>query len=113
MGLNFYFLVGQYTTYGGWAASYAVLKGFSAKEHVAVYTSLFWTSITLFRFVFAFIGGSASSKVYSLTILAILQAFLSLFLINTVNAEKGMLVSSLVFGLTNSVLFPLLLVIPK
>lgn len=31
MGINFYFLVGQYTTYGGWAASYAVLQGFSSK----------------------------------------------------------------------------------
>lgn len=58
-------------------------------------------------------GGKASSKVYLLTTIAMLQSLFSLFLINKVDANIGMIITSLVFGLSNSVLFPLLLVIPK
>ena len=112
VALIFFFVVGQECTYGGWVSSYSVLQGFSSKEHATLYSSVYWISITFFRFCLAFVHGRASTKINVLFAIAILQSFLSLFIIYRVDPETGLIVSSIVFGLSNSVLFPLVLMSP-
>ena len=112
VAMIFFFVVGQECTYGGWVSSYSVLQGFSSKQHATLYSSVYWISITFFRFCLAFVHGKASKKINVLFMVAILQTFLSLFIIYRVDAEVGLIVSSIIFGLSNSVMFPLLLMIP-
>ena len=96
----------------GWISSYAVLEGFSTKEHATMYSSLYWVSITFFRFAFAFVPGKPSLKIYILLGAATFQTFLSTILIYHVSPEIGLIATAIIFGLSNSVLFPLLLIVP-
>jgi fucose permease len=110
---GFLFAVGQETSYGGWISSYTVLYGFSTKEHATFYSSLYWISITFFRFALAVVPGPPSAKVRNLAIIGILTTFLSVILIFHVHVEFGLIFTSILYGLTDSVLFPLLLTVPE
>lgn len=101
--------MGQETTFGSWIPSYAVLRGFSSKEHATFYSSMYWISITFFRFAFVLIPGKVVSKIYALTFIGVTTAIISPFLIYHVNSEVGLIGGAIFFGLSNSALFPLLL----
>lgn len=106
---SFYFIVGQEATFGSWVPSYAVLRGFSSKEHATFYSSMYWISITFFRFAFVLIPGRVILKIYALTFIGAATAIISPILIYYVNSEVGLVGASIFFGLSNSALFPLLL----
>ena len=78
--------VGEEVAYGGWISSYAVLYNFSTKEHAIVYSSVYWISVTFFRFALAGVSGSPSKKIRNLSIVGIVTTFLSFFLIFHVNS---------------------------
>lgn len=58
------------------------------------------------------IAGSPSNKIKNLGYVGIATTFIGYFLVFDVNSEFGLIIMSILFGLTNSVLFPLLLIIP-
>ena len=103
----FYFVVGQESTFGGWVSSYAVIEQYSSKENATFYGTIYWISGTFFRFVFPFISGKTSSKLKFLTLLAFLSTFLDLFIIHFISPSFGMILSSVLYGMSNSVLFAL------
>ena len=106
-------IVGEEVSYGGWISSYSVLYNFSTKEHATVYTSIYWISITSFRFVLALVEGSPSTKIRNLGLFGILTTFIGYFLIFHVNPDLGLIVMTVLYGLSVSVLFPLLLTVPE
>lgn len=110
---TFFFTLGQQTSYGGWISSYAVLNHFSSKEHATLYSSLYWVSITIFRFVFAFVPGSPSKKIQYLGLIGVVNSVSGYYIIFYVNSEIGLNLMSFIFGFSNSALFPLLLTIPE
>lgn len=69
-------------------------------------------SITLFRFVFAFLPGKVVAKIYALTMIGVSCSILAPFIIFNVDSEIGLIFASIIFGLSNSALFPLLLSLP-
>lgn len=109
----FFFASGQSISYSGWISSYAVLNGFSTKEHATFYNSLYWVSITIFRMTLAFYRSSSSSKIKYLALVGVGSSFISQFLIWNVSSEVGIIFMTLTYGLCASVLFPLLLTIPE
>lgn len=78
---GFLLAVGQQSSYGGWISSYAVMWGFSTKEHAIFYSSVYWISLTLFRFVLALVPGPPSAKLRNLGIIGIFTSFIGVFLI--------------------------------
>jgi fucose permease len=60
--LCFFFIVGQEAGFAGWVSPYAVLQNFSNKEHATMYSSMYWISITISRFVLASVKGSDAKK---------------------------------------------------
>ena len=62
MCVMFILLIGQEVSYGGWVASYAVMNGYSTKEVATIYSSIYYLTITAFRFIFAFLPGSGKCK---------------------------------------------------
>ena len=56
--------------------------------------------------------GRPSVKIFILFGIAVIQTFISFFLIYKISPEVGLIISSIIYGLSNSVLFPLLLLIP-
>ena len=79
----------------------------------SLHSSLYWISITFFRFALAVVPGPPSAKVRNLAIIGILTTFLSVILIFHVHVEFGLIFTSILYGLTDSVLFPLLLTVPE
>ena len=77
-----------------------------------MYSSVYWISITFFRFALAFVDGKSSKKIEILIAIGVVQAFVSYFIIYHINAEMGLVMSAIIFGLSNSVVFPLLLIVP-
>ena len=112
MCFSFLLLVGQEASYGSWIPSFAVMRGYSSKEHATFYSSLYWFSITFFRFAFLFLPGTIKQKIYWLVGGGIAVSFISLLFIQ-LDSELGLNFGSFAFGLCNSVLFPLLLSLPS
>lgn len=113
MSVAVFLIIGSTLTYGSWISSYAVLNNFATKERATSYSSLFWISITFFRFLMVAVPGSPSRKIIYLNAGSLLTVLLSYVVIFSINAELGLLFFSIIFGLCQWVLFPLLLTIPS
>ena len=88
------------------------MRNFSSKEHATSYSSIYWFSITFFRFAFLFAPGKIKQKIYALVIVGVFCSIFSVVLIYFVNPELGLVFGSIIFGMSNSALFPLLLSLP-
>ena len=62
-------------------SSYAVLYDFSTKEHATFYSSLYWVSITAFKFIMTLVQGTASKKIRYLAYIGIVSTAVSYLLI--------------------------------
>ena len=60
----------------------------------------------------ALVSGSPTAKVRNLGLIGFVTGFISFFLIFRVNSELGLIKMTILYGLTNSVLYPLILTIP-
>jgi hypothetical protein len=60
----------------------------------------------------AIVPGKASIKIKWLVSIGIVNTFISYFIIFNIHPEFGLIFMSLVYGLSTSILFPLLLTIP-
>lgn len=74
---------------------------------------MYWISITFFRFILTFVQGSASWKIKYSGYVGVISTLISYILIFHVNSEIGLISMSVMYGLANSTLFPLLLTIPQ
>jgi hypothetical protein len=63
--------------------------------------------------VLVFVSGSQTDKIKWLAITGIINSFISYFIIFQIHHESGLIFMSIVYGLCNSVIFPLLLTIPE
>lgn len=82
----FFFTVGQEAAFGGWISSYTVLHNLSSKEHATFYSSLYWISITFFRFAFAVLKGSPTRKVQILALVGVVNSVISYLITFHVNS---------------------------
>lgn len=89
------------------------MRGFSKKEGATIYSSIYWSSVTLFRFLLPFVKGKATIKLYCLFSLAIFGSLFSLAIINTIDPIVGMTIGSVFLGISNSIAFPQSLTIPQ
>lgn len=100
-------------SYSTWISSYAVLHDLSTKERANLYGSIFWISVTGFRFLFSNVKGSPTTKIKYLGGISIVSTFVCHFFIFNIHGELGLVLMSLLYGLSTSVLFPLLMTIPE
>ena len=68
--------------------------------------------MTAFRIVLAFVPGTSSNKLKNLILINIVSGILCITLIYTGYVELTCYLSSVVFGLSMSILYPLILVFP-
>ena len=54
--------IGTEATVGGWIPTFAILAGVSEKEGATVYVTIFWVSMTVMRFAYAYLPGTSSQK---------------------------------------------------
>lgn len=113
MCVMFLLVVGQESSFASWISSYAVLKGFSTKEGATVYSSIYWIAITVSRFILPFIEGKSSKKLFFLYTMAIFSSILSLIFVYGLNPKVGMTLGAFLMGISNSVIFPQTLTLPK
>lgn len=106
-------MIGQECAYGGWVSSFAVLEGFSSKEHATAYSSIYWISITFFRFALAMVRGSPSQKVQIFALIGVVTSVGSYWVIYFVQPEVGLVLMSVFYGLGNSALYAPFLTIPE
>ena len=111
----FMLLVGEETAFGGWVSSYAVINHIQNKEDATFYGSLFWVTVTLFRFIFLVLPGKPSKKSLVMYIISVFVAGSSLLFLHVFpqQASAWVIYSSVGFGIAFSILFPLLLSTPK
>ena len=113
VGLMFFSLIGAEVIFGSWSASYAVMNEYTSKENAPLYSSLYWGTMTVFRFIFPFVPGKPSKKLTSFFILAIVTCISSVLLIHFVSPNIGLIFCAVFLGMATSVNFPLTLTIPK
>jgi fucose permease len=77
-----------------------------------MYSSVYWVSITISRFVLASVKGSDSQKMQILAVIGIINSIVSYFLIFNVSDEFGLIFMAVIFGLSNSSMYALQLTIP-
>ena len=111
----FMLLVGEESAFGGWVSSYAVINGINSKESATLYGTIFWISITMFRFIFLFLPGKPSQKSAWMYAGSIFMAVSSLVVLHAypLHGSAGLIYSSVGFGIFFSIVFPLLLSTPK
>ena len=111
----FMFLIGEESAFGGWVSSYAVINGIQSKEDATFYGSIFWITITLFRFVFLILPGKPSTRSLAMYIGSIFIAVTSILFLHVWPqlGNEWILYSSIGFGIFFSIVFPLLLSTPK
>ena len=80
--IMYWLIIGQECSFSGWIPSFAVMNGYSTKEHATMYSSLYWIAVTAFRFIFPLIKGKASTKLLALYFLATVSSLVSLGIIN-------------------------------
>ena len=76
-----FFYLGMEITYGGWISSFATLTKITDNRGATVFPTIFWTFMTLFRFILIFVPGKSSSKLNILIIANIASGILSLLIV--------------------------------
>ena len=89
------------------------MKGFSTKEGATVYSSIYWIAITISRFILPFIQGKSSTKLIFLYSFATFASLFGLVLIYTIDPRVGMTFGAFLIGVSNSVIFPQTLTLPR
>lgn len=110
----FFIYIGQEVTYGGWISSYAVLEHVATKEGATVYSSLFWTFMTLFRFILAFIMVKPSKKLKALIYLQLITTAVVIVMVEYLAmTEIAIYFASIMYGVSFSAMFGLFFVLPS
>ena len=104
--------VGAGITFGGWISSYAVMAGVATKEEATLYSSIFWSLLTVSRFVFACLPFNSSLKLHFLVRACLAFGFGSLVLMWLDWRTAACLFSSVGYGVGLSSVFPLAISMP-
>ena len=104
--------LGLEITFGGWISSFATLTEVSDYRGATVFPGIFWVFMTFFRIVLAFAPGSSSKKLGILILGNIASGVISLVLISAGYTELTCYLSGFMFGLSMSLIYPLILTVP-
>jgi len=96
----------------GWIPTYAVLTGTFSRTDAAIFSTIFWTSSTICRFIVASLTMAGTRKMKNLIFLLSAFGLISLLLIQFGLFRAVIVFSSFSFGAATSGIFPLLLSIP-
>ena len=80
---------------------------FSTKEEATIYGTIFWTAITVFRSIPSSTLRSTSQKLKLLCLLAVFGTVIGLLFIHNIDQVNGTILSAILYGISNSVLFAL------
>ena len=82
------------------------------KEGATVFPSIFWIFMTIFRILLAFVPGTSSRKLKVLILANALSGIISLVIIYAGHVEFACYLSSMLFGMSMSSIYPLILTVP-
>jgi fucose permease len=112
VALGLFFEVGSQMTVTGWYPTYSVLTNRFTVEQAPYCTTIFWSAMTVFRFIAAFSSVKTSQKlgilIKAFLVFSIIAFFLDLFDFYTLTTIVG----SLGFGVSISAIFSLMLALP-
>lgn len=109
----FMLAVGLEAIYGGWISSFAVLHNYADKQNATMFSSLFWVSITVFRFILVHAKGTNTMKLLILFGIGLVASFMSLVTMERVSAMAGLYGSAIAYGLSCSILYAVGLALPQ
>lgn len=101
------------SSYGSWIASYSVLEGIATKEEATKYSSIFWISMTIFRFASACVFLKSMKKLFMLSYMFVFFSLVTIFMLFADYKAFACIFSAIMFGMCYSSMFPLLLAIPN
>ena len=89
------------------------MEKYDTKEAATRYVSFYWIFGTVFRFILPFLPGKSYQKLIILFINSILTSILSLILISQGDGKVGIILSSFLYGITNSIIYAGLFILPE
>ena len=107
-----FFYLGIEITFGGWISSYATITKVTDNEGATVFPSIFWVFMTLFKIILAFTPGTSSTKLKILILASISSGVISILVIYSGHKELACYISSILFGVSLSSIYPLILTFP-
>ena len=107
-----FFYLGIEITFGGWISSFATITKVTDKEGATVFPSIFWIFMTLFRILLAFAPGTSNTKLKILILASISSGVISILIIYSGHEELACYISSMLYGLSLSSIYPLILTFP-
>lgn len=113
LGLILFIYFGEEIGFSGWISSYTVLLGAQTKEEATIINTIFWASITFFRFTLPMIlQGAPHTKFYTL-----IKFELGTLIFSFICEKAGWIVlgaytSALFLGFAFSAMYPLILALP-
>jgi fucose permease len=109
----FFLYVGEETAFGGWISPYAVLQKVSDKDQATTFSSFFWISIAIFRFVASFINKKTSEKFNFLLKSYIISTLIVIVFLQLNLVYLSCIFSSFAFGVCTSSFYGLILSLPS
>ena len=107
-----FFYLGTEITFGGWISSFATLTKVTDYRGATIFPSIFWIFMTFFRVVLAFAPGSSSKKLEYLILGNIASGIISVMIIFAGYTELTCYLSGFMYGLSMSLVYPLILTFP-
>jgi fucose permease len=113
ISIGLFVLVGLESTVNNWIPTYAVQTHVSNKQEAVQFASIFWILESLFRFIFAYFPAKDSTKLTASCLSQLVAGGVCVVVSVLHHPLESAYLSSILYGLTLSMGFPLLLSISQ